>query len=39
MEHTLTAPAAGVLTELSAKAGQSVVMDQVLAVVAAAEEG
>jgi acetyl-CoA/propionyl-CoA carboxylase, biotin carboxylase, biotin carboxyl carrier protein len=39
MEHALTAPIAGVLTELSASAGQSVVMDQVLAVVTPTEEG
>jgi acetyl-CoA/propionyl-CoA carboxylase biotin carboxyl carrier protein len=39
MEHALTAPIAGVLTELSANAGQSVVMDQVLAVVTPPGEG
>ena len=39
MEHGLTAPVAGVLTELSVRAGQSVAMDEVLAVVTPTEEG
>ncbi|MFC7714821.1 biotin/lipoyl-containing protein [Nonomuraea recticatena] len=33
MEHTVTAPMAGVISELPVKAGQSVDMDAVLAVV------
>jgi acetyl-CoA/propionyl-CoA carboxylase biotin carboxyl carrier protein len=35
MEHTVTAPVAGVLTELTVKAGQQVRMDETLAVVVA----
>jgi acetyl-CoA/propionyl-CoA carboxylase biotin carboxyl carrier protein len=33
MEHTVTAPADGVLAELTVKAGQRVAMDETLAVV------
>jgi acetyl-CoA/propionyl-CoA carboxylase biotin carboxyl carrier protein len=33
MEHTVTAPADGVVAELTAKAGQQVAMDEQLAVV------
>jgi propionyl-CoA carboxylase alpha chain len=33
MEHTVTAPADGVVTELTAKAGQQVKMDETLAVI------
>ena len=33
MEHTVTAPADGVVTELAAKAGQQVRMDEILAVI------
>ncbi|WP_285779446.1 biotin carboxylase N-terminal domain-containing protein [Microtetraspora sp. NBRC 13810] len=39
MEHTVTAPAAGVVAELPVRAGQSVDMDAVLAVVRAGEAG
>jgi acetyl-CoA/propionyl-CoA carboxylase biotin carboxyl carrier protein len=35
MEHTVTAPLDGVITELTAKAGQQVPMDETLAVIAA----
>src|SRR6202035_4464841 len=35
MEHTVTAPLDGVVTELTAKAGQQVPMDETLAVIAA----
>jgi acetyl-CoA/propionyl-CoA carboxylase biotin carboxyl carrier protein len=33
MEHTVTAPADGVVAELTAKAGQQVKMDETLAVI------
>jgi len=33
MEHTVTAPADGVISELTAKAGQQVRMDETLAVI------
>jgi acetyl-CoA/propionyl-CoA carboxylase biotin carboxyl carrier protein len=33
MEHTVTAPVAGIVTELSAKAGQQARMDETLAVI------
>jgi acetyl-CoA/propionyl-CoA carboxylase biotin carboxyl carrier protein len=36
MEHTVTAPLDGVITELTAKAGQQVPMDETLAVIEAA---
>ena len=35
MEHTVTAPLDGVITELTAKAGQQVSMDETLAVIEA----
>ncbi|MFS8096339.1 acetyl/propionyl/methylcrotonyl-CoA carboxylase subunit alpha [Lentzea alba] len=38
MEHTVTAPVDGVLTELNVQAGQQVALDQVLAVVVSHEE-
>jgi acetyl-CoA/propionyl-CoA carboxylase biotin carboxyl carrier protein len=36
MEHTVTAPMDGTVTELAAKAGQQVRMDETLAVIEAA---
>jgi acetyl-CoA/propionyl-CoA carboxylase biotin carboxyl carrier protein len=36
MEHTVTAPVDGVVSELTAKAGQQVPMDETLAVIGAA---
>ncbi|MBB5131196.1 acetyl-CoA/propionyl-CoA carboxylase biotin carboxyl carrier protein [Thermocatellispora tengchongensis] len=39
MEHTVTAPVAGVVAELPARAGRPVEMDAVLAVVRPAEDG
>ena len=36
MEHTVTAPMNGVVSELTAKAGQQVPMDEPLAVIEAA---
>jgi acetyl-CoA/propionyl-CoA carboxylase biotin carboxyl carrier protein len=36
MEHTVTAPVDGVISELTAKAGQQVPMDETLAVIEAA---
>ncbi|HEY6495902.1 MAG TPA: biotin/lipoyl-containing protein, partial [Trebonia sp.] len=36
MEHTVTAPVDGVVSELTAKAGQQVRMDESLAVIGAA---
>jgi acetyl-CoA/propionyl-CoA carboxylase biotin carboxyl carrier protein len=39
MEHAVTAPLDGVVTELPVRAGQSVDMDALLAVVTAAEKG
>ncbi len=38
MEHTVTAPIDGVVSELSVRAGQQVALDETLAVVSAAEE-
>ncbi len=38
MEHTVTAPIDGVVTELSVRVGQQVALDETLAVVSAAEE-
>jgi acetyl-CoA/propionyl-CoA carboxylase biotin carboxyl carrier protein len=38
MEHTVTAPSAGVVAELPVQAGQPVDMDAVLAVVTPSEE-
>jgi acetyl-CoA/propionyl-CoA carboxylase biotin carboxyl carrier protein len=39
MEHTVTAPADGVVSELSAKAGQQVRMDETLMVIEPAGAG